>query len=169
MYLYDVDWILLVKIINNFLPLDLFKGIQTTLQSSDIAWFFKPHQTAEKKDHGFFCHTFFYNNKMLSIYHESIILPILDKLKAKATFEARANMIINMNKPNVSDYHVDKDFECKTAILYINNTNAGTEIKGKTIVHDMENKLLLMDSNTPHRSVWQTNKDRRIIININYL
>lgn len=111
----------------------------------------------------------FYDNKMMSIFYESIIVPILDKLKAKAVFEARANMIINMNKPHMSDYHVDKDFECKTAILYMNNTNAGTEIKGKTIVHDMENKLLIMESNTLHRSVWQTNKDRRIIININYI
>jgi len=83
--------------------------------------------------------------------------------------EVRANLLFKTKKHIQSEFHVDKPFYCKTALLYVNTNNGHTLLKNKIKIKAEENKLLIIDTKTPHAAVSQTDKDRRIVINFNYL
>ena len=51
----------------------------------------------------------------------------------------------------------------------MNTNNGHTLLKNKIKIKAEENKLLIIDTKTPHAAVSQTDKDRRIVINFNYL
>jgi len=157
------------KIINNFLEKNLFKKIQTILFSNKINWFFNKHMTFNNNDNYFFSHVF-YNNHMPDSLLYNDIIPILEKLNVKSLIEARANLILKKEEIFKSEFHVDKNYKCNTAILYMNTCNGYTLLDSiKNIKVDCdENKMLIFDSQINHSAVSQTDVDRRIIINFNY-
>jgi hypothetical protein len=76
--------------------------------------------------------------------------------------------MIKHDKQYKSDYHVDFEYPCKTAILYLNTCNGYTEFNKKTKIKCEENKILIFDSNIEHCAVSQTDAEKRIVINFNY-
>jgi len=155
----------------NFLDKDFFNDFKKILFSDDISWYFRKHLTSFNKDNYWFNHCFFNNSTVFSpILFDQFIKPILLKLNAKAAVEVRANCYVNKNVAYQSDWHVDRSFECTTAVLYMNTCNGYTLIdKDKKIkVNSEENKILIFNSQTEHAVVSQTDTDRRIIINFNY-
>ena len=155
------------KIINNFLEKDLFKKIQTILFSDKINWYFKEHMTTN--DNYFFSHGF-YNNHMPDSLLYNDIIPILEKLNVKSLIEAKANLVLKKEKIFKSEFHVDRDYKCNTAILYMNTCNGYTLLDSikKIKVDCNENTMLIFESQINHASVSQTDVDRRIVINFNY-
>jgi len=155
------------EIINNFLEKNLFDKLKTILFSEQISWFFKNHQTTD--DNYFFNHCF-YNKHMACSPLFDEILPILKKLNVIALIEARANLLLKQENIFKSNFHIDRNFKCKTAILYMNTCN------GYTLLDDVENikinceenKMLIFDSRIKHCAVSQTDVNRRIVINFNY-
>ena len=70
-----------------------------------------------------------------------------------------------------SSWHVDYDYKCKTAILYLNDCDGGTElqINNKTIFVKAEaNKIVIFDTDIKHRALTSKNEPVRFIINFNY-
>ena len=158
------------NIIENFLDKELFEKFKTEIFSGNVNWFYKPHMTYSNKDNGFFSHTFYQNHEITSQYFNDFISPILKKLNCVSIVEVRANLMIQRNEVYYSDFHTDRDFKCKTAILYMNSCNGGTELglEEKINITSEENKMLIFDSDIPHRAVSQTDVERRIVINLNY-
>ena len=78
-------------------------------------------------------------------------------------------ILFKTKKHTQSEFHVDKEFFCNTAIFYINKNNGYTLLKDKTKIAVEENKLLIIDTKTYHAAVTATDTDRRIVINFNYL
>jgi len=162
------------KIIRNFLPKDLFVGLQKTLLDGEIGWFFRNNQTGDSKtDDFYFTHSFYNKFKINSELFDPFIVPILNKLDAVMIDEVRANLFINRNKVIKSNLHIDKKYKnCTTAILYINNNNGYTFLqdeKDELKVLSEENKMLIFKNEIKHSAVSQTDSDKRIIININFL
>jgi|APGre2960657373_1045057.scaffolds.fasta_scaffold11932_3 hypothetical protein len=161
----------MIKIINNFLPLDLLKKIQNKVFSQNFPWYWRDHLVS-KGDHYWFNHCFYNNNQIMSPHYEDWILPIILKLKFKKLIEVRCNMMIKKNKTYSSNFHVDTlEKNAKTAILYLNTCNGGTVVlknKKEKIFNSKENTMLIFDSSTLHRGFSQTDVERRVIININY-
>ena len=83
--------------------------------------------------------------------------------------EIRANLLFKTKKHMQSDFHLDKTFFCKTAIFYVNTNNGYTLLKDNTKIKAEENKVLIIDSKTYHAAVTQTDVERRVVINFNYL
>jgi hypothetical protein len=158
------------KIINNFLSKDIFVNFKNLLMSNKLAWYWLPHMVGGKKDNYFFNHCFFSENKVQSSFYEPYILPILKLLNCKSVIEIRANLMLKKEKQYFSEYHVDHDFKCNTAIFYINTCNGYTLLnKDKKIkINCEENKVLIFDSRIIHCAASQTDEDRRIVINMNY-
>jgi hypothetical protein len=154
------------KIINNFLEVNFFKKLQNTI-NNNTPWFWKDSMTG--KDKGFFYHMFFQELSIKSNLYDEYIVPILNKLECKAPINIRANLMIKHEKQYKSDYHVDFSYPCKTAILYLNTCNGYTEFDKKTKVKCEENKILIFDSSLEHCAVSQTDKEKRIVINFNYI
>jgi hypothetical protein len=159
------------KIINNFLPKDIFADFKNLLMSNTLAWYWLPHMTeGGKKDNYFFNHCFFSKNKVQSSFYDPYIIPILKLLNCKAVIEIRANLMLKKEQQYFSEYHIDNNFKCNTAIFYINNCNGYTLLDEdkKIKINCEENKILVFNSNISHCAASQTDEDRRIVVNMNY-
>ena len=157
------------KQIKNFLDQDTFNKIKEIILSNTFPWFFNESQTSGKNDSFFMGHNFYHDHQKNSIYYDTIITPIIKKLKVNMINEIRANLLFKTKKHTQSELHVDKEFFCNTAIFYINKNNGYTLLKDKTKIAVEENKLLIIDTKTYHAAVTATDTDRRIVINFNYL
>ena len=76
------------------------------------------------------------------------------------------------NKQHVSNLHVDYTIKnCKTAIYYMNTNNGFTYLKADKDIKVLceENKIFIFDSKIEHASVSQTDENKRIVINFNYI
>ena len=156
------------KTIDNFLHIDIFKKLKFFLMSEETPWYFKEHMT--KNDNFFFNHCFYNSNKPQSHVFEEFIIPILLKLKCNALIEARANLMLKKNICYQSKFHIDRPFNCKTAIFYINTNNGYTVLdeNKKIKIKCIENRMLMFDSEILHAAFSQTDEERRIVINFNY-
>ena len=67
-----------------------------------------------------------------------------------------------------TDYDDDRKNEMTTSILYMNTNNGGTKFEDGTFVNSLANRMVTFDCLTKHAPVSCTDKDRRIVVNINY-
>ena len=159
------------EIIENFLEQEQFLHIQEQLMSTenDIPWYYRKKMT--NNDNFYFRHMIYGNHMQLSTVFDTIARPLLKKLNCIAPIQVRANLVLAKDKPFQSEFHVDNNFECKTAIYYVNTNNGYTLLdREKQIKVPCEaNKILIFDSNIEHAMVSQTDTPRRIVINLNYL
>ena len=105
-----------------------------------------------------------------SRFYEPYIIPILKKLEANAPIQVRANLSIS-ELYKTSGWHRDYDFKCKTAILYLNDCDGGTELKINdkiTFIKAEANKMLVFDTSVLHRGLTSKKEPVRYIINFNY-
>ena len=159
----------------NFLNSLVFLQLQDLIIKNDFPWFKRNYQAPNKNkiDLGYFTHSFYNNNIITSKYYESYILPILKQLNARSIIEVRANLTPSVfYLERASAFHCDyKIKSSKTAILYLNNCNGGTEIKIDNKIEFIkaeENKILIFDSDIEHRGVVSKDTDFRYILNFNY-
>ena len=75
-------------------------------------------------------------------------------------------------KNNTGWFHTDYEDKRKdkmtTSILYMNTNNGGTKFEDGTFVNSLANRMVTFDCLTKHAPVSCTDKDRRIVVNINY-
>ena len=159
------------EVIENFLEPEQFLNIQAQLMSPevDLPWYYRENMT--NKDNFYFRHIFYGDHVSFSKGFDTIARPILKKLNCIAPITVKANLVLAKDKPFQSDFHIDKEFECKTAIYYVNTNNGYTLIdREKQIKIPCEaNKILIFNSNIEHAMVSQTDTSRRVVINLNYL
>lgn len=153
----------------NFLEKDFFNYLQKTLLSNEFSWYYSTSQVKDKKDGYYFFHNFYCEDRINSGSYNSLIVPILNKLNIKKLINARANLVLKKDKQFSSDLHIDHDFEHTTAILYINTNNGYTALEKDVNISCEENKMLIFNGKILHKAVSQTDEDRRIVINFNYL
>jgi len=156
------------EIIDNFLQKDVLINFKNLLMSDTISWYWKENMT--ENDSFFFNHCFYNYNSPKSALFEEFITPMLIKLKCNAPVEVRANLMLKKNICYNSNFHVDRSFNCKTAIFYVNTNNGYTILdKDKKIkIESIENRMLVFDSKILHAGFSQTDTERRIVINFNY-
>ena len=162
-----------MQIIENFLEDNSFKDLQHLVLKSEFSWFQRKDMvTIGDDDLGYFTHSFFNNNNINCEHYNKHILPILNKLKVKAPIQVRANLSPScFYKKPTSVFHVDYNYKCTTAILYLNNCNGGTEFKiddKNKFIQAKENTIVIFDSSIEHRGTKSTDQDFRYLINFNY-
>ena len=157
------------EIKKNFLDQKDFDSFKQVIFSSHFPWYWLEHQT--RKDKGFFAHTFYSRYRPDSDFHTPFIAPIIQKLKCNMLSDIRANCLLKNNKRYFSEFHCDRPYDCTTAILYMNTNNGYTLLgeKEKIKIKSEENKILIFNSQTKHCAVSQTDTEKRIVINFNYI
>lgn len=163
----------MMKIINNFLDKQSFQDLKKLVMESEFSWFKRKNMVPNTdNDLGFFTHSFFNNHNINCVNYHKYILPILNKLEVKAPIQVRANLSpSSFYKKDACAFHVDYEYKCKTAILYLNTCNGGTELKINNeieFVKAEENKIVIFDTDIEHRGTKSTDQDFRYIINFNY-
>ena len=162
-----------MQIIKNFLEKNFFQDLQKLITESEFAWFQrKTMVTGTTNNLGYFTHSFYNNNQINCDTYFKYIIPILNKLNSKAVIEVRANLTPSVFfKEKNCNFHTDNSFNCKTAILYLNTCDGGTEFKINNkikFIKSEENKIVIFNSNIEHRATTSQNEDFRYILNFNY-
>ena len=157
----------------NFLPPDFFKKISNLIMDNDFAWRRRDSMTINADDGMYFTYTFYSYFLPRSNLYEPYIIPILKKLQAEAPLIVRTNLFVSalFNKSKKKFWHRDYEFQCKTAILYLNDCDGGTELKINNEIKFIKaeaNKMLVFDTLIYHRAITSKQAPLRYIINFNY-
>lgn len=155
----------------NFLEEQFFLSLKNLITNQDFPWRFRLQMTQTGFNETFyFTYSFFNELKINSDYYIPFILPILTQLNCIAPIQIRANL--NIKKEDAkSDWHTDYTTKSKTAILYLNDCDGGTELQLKNknkFIKSEENKMIIFDSNIKHRGIVQTDTQTRYFLNLNY-
>ena len=167
-----------IKIIDNFLPEDIFNPLFDLMSSDTFPWFFNnsvldPNDPSIEKDSSpdnyQFTHTFF-NSSLNVIYtpHHSLLSPIIDKFKVKKLERVKANLNPRTSTNIKGGYHIDTDKNVTTSILYMNTNNGWTEFQGGDKIDCVQNRIVTFNSNMMHTGYTCTDQKRKMVINFNY-
>ena len=158
----------MIQIIDNFLPEEEFKSIQSFMMSGKFKWYYVGGKV--KPDDGFFnmIHMFFQPEVGLNSEHITIWNTFMNKIDAKKCKRIKANLTFRTSTPEESLFHTDYP-DVKTAIFYINTNNGYTEFESGVRVSSVANRVCIFDSNLKHRGTTHTEGDQqRIVVNFNY-
>ena len=116
----------------------------------------------------FYCWLYYDNRPQTGEY--KIVEPIIyhPELKIASVIRVKANMNLRTNKVIEHGYHTDGEFQCKTAVYYINTNDGYTAFEDGTQVESIENRLVVFDSQIKHTGSTCTNDQYRCVINFNY-
>ena len=160
-----------VAVHENFLDTDFFEKIKNIILYQDFPWRRRDHMTLlNVSDSMYFTFAFYNSMNSTSDLYEPYIIPILQKLEAEAPIQVRANMTISALYKKC-EWHRDYNFKCKTAILYLNDCDGGTELKIDNKISFIKadaNKMLIFDTDVLHRAITSKKQPARYIINLNY-
>ena len=160
-----------IQVIDNFLDKTFFEDLKTLVLESEFAWFKRKTMVKNTTNNlGYFTHSFYNDHKINCNTYFKFILPILNKLNAKAIIEARANLqpSVFFNKNGKTNFHIDNIYNCKTAILYLNTNDGYTEFENGTKIESIENRLITFPLSYRHTGTTCTNNPFRVVINFNY-
>ena len=164
------------KTYKNFLAPDLFEKIKNLIMDQDFPWRRRDHMTGNNPtDKMYFTYSFYNEMAPKSDFYAPYIIPILQKLQAKAPLQIKANMFIS-SLFKASKWHSDYTFKSQTAILYLNDCDGGTQLMPpdpKTnnkiaFIKADANKMLVFDTPILHRGLTSKKEPVRYIINFNY-
>ena len=160
-----------VEIHKNFLEKQFFLSLKSLITDLDFPWRFRPRMTDSDSNEAFyFTFSFFNELKINSTYYNDFIIPILNQLNCVAPIQIRANLTIKKSGAK-SGWHIDYPTKSKTAILYLNNCDGGTELQLKSknkFIKSEENKIVIFDASIKHRGIVQTDTQTRYFLNLNY-
>ena len=157
-----------MKIIDNFLPEEEFKSIQSFMMGGEFRWFYS--EAAVKPDDGLFhmLHMFFQPEVGSNSEHLSIWSNFMKQVGAKECTRIKANLTFKTPTIELTEYHSDYD-DMKTAIFYINTNNGYTEFKNGVRVNSVANRVCIFDSNLQHRGTTHSEGEhQRVVVNFNY-
>lgn len=167
------------RVIDNFISQQESDNIRDFMLSGDMPWFFnnaildpdndiRTHAKSPGEKDYQFTHQFYRNYAPSSDYFYSLLTPILEKINAKALIKVKANLSLGTEDPIEGGYHTDYDFDCKTAVYYVNTNNGYTKFEDGQTVESLQNRFVEFDSNTSHTGATCTDQKSRVVINFNY-
>ena len=159
-----------MKIIDNFLEPIHFDDIKNTLTSLNFPWYYENSSDHGEDDNPQMIHVFydtFLSHKVNSPTYINLFNPVLEKLKVFSLIRIKANLTFKSNKK--SSFHTDylKVKKCKSAILYLNTNDGGTQFE-KDFVKAKENRMVIFSTDKKHRAVRSQKNQGRFVVNINY-
>ena len=164
-----------IKEYKNFLPNDIFKTLKDTMMGDNFPWYFNDtvvsKADAKKKTHFQFTFTFIKDGEE-KCWGEwiDIMKPVLKHIKHKKMNRVKANLLTRRDKIIEHDYHIDGvPFSNTTGILYLDNSNGYTIFENGKKVSSEENKYIEFNSTLKHTGSSCTDKNRRVVINFNYI
>ena len=156
-----------INVIENFLKKNDLNNLKNQFLSNTFPWYFQNFKV-EKNDGDFqYTHLFFDNNRINSNYF-GLIESFLSLLNIKSIVRIKLNLTTRTNKIKEFKFHTDFDFNCKTAIFYLNTNNGKTIFKNKKEIESVENRIVIFPSNLEHTGTTHTDTLYRMVLNLNY-
>jgi len=158
----------MIKIIDNFLPEEEFKSIQSLMMGGEFRWFYCKGRS-ERNDKSFLMvHMFYQPDVGENSEHINIWNNFMTKVEAKKCHRIKANLTFKTPTIEPALFHIDYNNK-NTATFYINTNNGYTEFENGVRVNSVSNRLCIFDSNLKHRGTTHSEGDnQRIVVNFNY-
>jgi|13_taG_2_1085334.scaffolds.fasta_scaffold01884_14 hypothetical protein len=157
------------KIVENFLPLDIFKEVQKII-TFELSYFYKKGNGSLKKDDLYhFVHFLYFENTIRSNFFEKLLTPIMTRIDHTSIIRAKVNCYPSTETQYTHAKHQDYPFPHKGLIFHINNNNGYTILEDGTKIESIENRAVFFDTSKLHQSTTCTDKHLRLNININYV
>ena len=162
----------MINVIDNFLPLEIFNPIQSTMMGNNFPWFYNS-EPVYKHEKGYdpkafqFFHSIFDEKKGKSRFF-SLYEKVFPFLSVEKLVRLKGNLNARTFFPRRGGYHFDYA-DITTAILYINTCNGGTKFKGGKKIKSVANRVTIFDSNLIHSNVSCTDEKVRVVLNFNYI
>ena len=158
----------MIEIIDNFLPEEEFKSIQSLMTSDKFNWFYVDGRTTPDDGLYYMGHVFFQPEQGSNSQHINIWNTFMTKVEAKKCERIKANLTFKTPTIEPAFFHIDYS-NMKTATFYINTNNGYTEFKNGVRVNSVSNRVCIFDSNLQHRGTTHSEGDnQRIVVNFNY-
>ena len=159
----------MIKVIDNFLPEEEFKSIQSLMLGSQFYWFYQKGRTADDDGLYLMLHMFY----QPEVGENSDYLPMwntfMNKVEAKKCMRIKANLTFRTPTIEPASWHIDYDDDGKTAVFYINTNDGYTEFESGVRVSSVANRVCIFDSNLNHRGTTHSEGgQQRIVVNFNY-
>lgn len=160
-----------IEIVDNFLPEDIFSRISYVLRSGDFPWYFTTpvaYENDKELPSSYYFTHLIQNLKYKQSNFFDLVVPVIQKLDAKAIIRIKANCYTNSKTKYADPFHTDFDYPHKAAILYVNTCDGPTIFKDGTEVESIANRLVKFNPLHPHASTRCTDEKIRVNINFNY-
>jgi hypothetical protein len=158
----------MIEIIDNFLPEEEFKSIQSLMMSWGFGWFYSRGRATPDDGLYLMVHMFYSPPYDPNSEHIDIWNTFMNKVGAKKCKRIKANLTFKTPTIEPAPFHTDFD-DMKTAVFYINTNNGYTEFENGVRVNSVANRICIFDSNLKHRGTTHTEPDhQRIVVNFNY-
>ncbi len=162
-----------MKIVDNFLPIEQFNKIQSTLLSDCFPWYWNDFGTYEGDGDGQLVHSFIVGSKINSdsfcLFDDTNCFKLLN---VDMLHKHKANLNYKREKHHVGNYHTDfldgNEDILTTSIMYINTNNGYTMFEDGTKVESIANRMVIFDCSTRHAAVTCTDEIRRVVVNFNF-
>jgi hypothetical protein len=157
-----------VKIIENCLSKKNFNSIKETIYSEYFPWYLNSGVSYKNDGNIQLTHTFYIDHRVASVSFDELksIIKILNPL---SLIRIKCNLLLKTDKIIEHGFHIDQQYQSKTAILYLNTNNGYTKFEDGTKILSEENKLVIFDNFLKHTGTTCTDKRERIVINFNYI
>tara|TARA_B100001094_G_scaffold18150_1_gene15634 strand:- start:598 stop:1074 length:477 start_codon:yes stop_codon:yes gene_type:complete len=157
-----------LKIIDNFLPQNIFDELQKNVMGDNFPWHFQSDIEKEdsEDDKFYFTHILYDDEKQNSPYFNKFT-SILDILKPKNLIRMKLNLYTRTEKLEEHLPHTDYNFNNNGCVLSLNTCDGFTRLE-KEVVNSVANRAVIFDAQKPHNSTSTTNAKARFNININY-
>ena len=154
-----------IKVIDNFLDKNIFHKLNNEFLNNNFFWYYQNGKVFENDGDFQFTHIFYENNKINSDRFY-IIEPFLSLLNVKSLVKVKLNFTPKDTVLKKFEFHIDNDFNCNTAVFYLNTNNGFTEFDDDTRVDSIENRLVTFDGSVHHSSSTCTDKKNRLVLAI---
>jgi len=147
-----------IDIRKNFLEEKDFIGLRGLFMSNLFPWFLSVHIFYEK------------NNVNSNFF--DWMNPLLNKIKPFSIIRIKANLLTRTSKIVDSGMHTDftlPNNKVTTGIYYLDDSNGYTNFEKGEKIKSESNKYVSFDSKLKHCGSTCTDKDFRMVINLNYI
>lgn len=161
-------------ITDDFLDKKDLNQLDEYLMSPGFPWYLQKEQVTGSNDGNWFCHIMYDNDVPKSDLYNPIVNIFKNYLNYLTLIRLNVNLLPRQKTPSPSDFHTDLDEylnkeKATTSIFYLSTNNGYTEFEDGSTVDSVQNRLVTFPTKTPHRAVGQTDKDKRIVLNFNYI
>lgn len=158
----------MIQVIDNALSQEEFKSLKEKILSynSDPSWHYGGivyHEDKEKQ-----LALMLYN--AFQPTHELFfdLEPLFFHIQPRAFIRVKINRMFRTEEPFLPAFHTDVS-DSTTAVFHLTTTNGKTVFKSGEEFDAIENRLIIFDSNLEHTGYTCTDKDERIVLNLNYV
>ena len=169
------------QIIDNFLPPNDFKILQSEIISNLFPWHldsvlsYELTTIVDKIDNWQLSHSFYFPKHYSPLFR--LIEPVLVNLQPnlRVLLKAKANLNPHTETIKIHGYHTDLPWAdvtaiSKTAVLYINDNNGYTifENDGEKIA-SAANRMVIFSADDRHSGTTCTDQQYRVVLNLNFI